>query len=178
VERQLGGDLLGPKGAGVFLFIEEPDTAYPDVIVIEIEFVGVVNRVSQLDALSDIGGRDFVEGALEADGGIVIDDAFVSEKKNFVELCFRESTDLDTTQGGVIAVDGPLTDAVMELVMVVVAEPQGEGLIELMKGDPLLDSGQEAVPDCAKESFHFSARGAVIGFGVDEGDAGQGCGFG
>ena len=40
-------------------------------LVIEIEFLGIIDGVAEFDFLADIGGGDLVEGALEADGGIV-----------------------------------------------------------------------------------------------------------
>ena len=62
--------------------------------------------------------------------------------------------------------------------MVVLLEPQPEGLIEFVKGDALLNPGEKTLPDGPEEALHFSARGAVIGFGMDEGDAGHGAASG
>lgn len=137
MEGELGGDLLGSEGARVFLFVEEPDASHADVVVVEEEFVGVVEGVTELDTLADVGGRDLVELALEADGGIVVHDALVSDEEDFVELGLGEPLDLDASQGGVVSVDGFFIDAVVELVMLVVAEPEAEGLVELVKGDAL-----------------------------------------
>ena len=69
--------MLGAEGAGVLFFIEQLDAAHPNAVVIEIELLGIVDRVTEFDLLADIRGRDLVEGALEADGGIVIDDPVV-----------------------------------------------------------------------------------------------------
>jgi len=44
--------------------------------------------VTEFDFLSDISGRDLIERALEADGRIVIDDAFVTDEKDLVEFGF------------------------------------------------------------------------------------------
>ena len=62
----------------------------------------------------------------------------------------------------------------MKLVVIVLLEPQPEGLIEFVKGDALLESGEKTLPDGPEEALDFSARGTVIGFGMDEGDAGHG----
>jgi hypothetical protein len=80
----MGQDLLGPEGTGILLFIEQPDLTYPNPVVIEIEFPRVIDGVADLDPLTDIGSRDLVERAFEADGGIVIDDPFVADEKDFV----------------------------------------------------------------------------------------------
>ena len=58
--------------------------------------------------------------------------------------------------------------------MVIVPEPQPEGLIEFVQGDAFLEPGKKTLPDGPEKSFHFSAGGAVIGLGVNEGDAGHG----
>ena len=174
----MGGDLLRAEGAGVLLLVEELDASHTDVVVVEEELVGVVEGVTELDTLADVGGRDLVEGALEADGGIVIDDALMADEEDLVELGLGEPPDLDAAEGGVVAVDGFFIDSVVELVVVVVAEPEAEGLVELVKGDALPDAGEEAVADGEEVTFHLAARRAVIGLGVGEGDAGQGGGLG
>jgi hypothetical protein len=76
--------LLGPKGASILLFIEPLDSAHPKAVVIEIKLLGVIDGVADLDPLADIGGGDLVEGTFEADGGIVIDDPFMTDKKDLV----------------------------------------------------------------------------------------------
>jgi hypothetical protein len=80
----MGRDLLRPEGAGILLFIEQPDLAHPNTVVIEIEFLRVIDRVADLDTLTDIGSGDLVERTFEADGGIVIDDPFMADEKDFV----------------------------------------------------------------------------------------------
>jgi len=156
VEGETCGNLLGAEGAGVFLFVEELDSAHADVIVIEVEFPWVIDGVTELDLLTDIGKGDLIQIALEADGGIVIDDAFVAYEKDLIEFGLGQSPDIDSGQGCVVAVDGPLADAGMELVVVIVLEPQPEGLIELLEGDPLLYPGEEAVADRSEESLMVS----------------------
>ena len=84
MKGQIGRDLLGPKGAGILLFIEPFDSAYPNTVVIEVELLGLIDRVADLDPLTDIGGRDLVKRHFEADGGIVIDHSLVADKKDFV----------------------------------------------------------------------------------------------
>jgi len=56
----------------------------------------------------------------------------------------------------VVAVDGSLIDAGMDLVMVIVIQPDSEGLIEVLDPDVFLDVAEEAFPDGSKESFNFS----------------------
>jgi hypothetical protein len=80
----MGRDLLRPEGAGILLFIEQPDLAYPKTVVIEVDLLGGIDRVTDLDTLTDIGGGDFVERTFEADGGIMIDDPFVADEKDFI----------------------------------------------------------------------------------------------
>ena len=62
--------------------------------------------------------------------------------------------------------------------MVVLLEPQPEGLIEFSKGDAFLHPGEKTLPDGPEEALDFSTRGTVIGFGMDEGDAGHGAASG
>ncbi len=52
-----------------------------------------------------------------------------------------------------------------------------EGLIEFIEGETVLDPYDKAIPDGPEKAFHFSAGRAVIGFGVDQGDPGQGTAF-
>ena len=157
MEGEVCGDGFGPEDACVFPFVHELDFAHPDAVIVEEKGIGVIDGVSDLDALTDIGGGDFVDGALEADGGIVIDDAFVSDKEDLVKLCFGKPPDGDAGDGCVIAVNGALTDAGVDLVVVVVPEPEPEGLIELMDGDSLLYPWEEAIPDGPKIAFMLSS---------------------
>jgi hypothetical protein len=178
VEGDSGGDGFGSKGAGVFLFIEEFDSAYPNGIVIEIEFLGVIEGVTDLDAVTDIGRGDLIEVALEADGGIVVDDALVAQEKDLIQFALRESADGNAPSGEGVAIDGALIDAGMYFMVIILLEPDAEGVIEIIEADPILDRGEEAVPDGPKKSFHFSPGRAVVGFRMDEGDACQGAATG
>ncbi len=96
MERDVGGDGLWPEGASVFLFIDQFDLAHPESIVVEVEILGVVDGVTNLDALTDIGGGDLVDGALEADGGVIIDDAFMADEKDLIEFSAGKSADGDS----------------------------------------------------------------------------------
>jgi len=80
----MGRDLLGSEGAGIFLFIEQPNFAYSNAVVIEIELFGGIDGMADFDPLTDVGGGDFVKGPFEADGGIVIDHPFVADEKDFI----------------------------------------------------------------------------------------------
>jgi hypothetical protein len=66
----------------------------------------------------------------------------------------------------------------MEFIMVVILDPGPEGFIEIIEMEAVLDIDQEALPNGSEESFNFSTGRAVIGFGVDQGDTGQGAAFG
>ena len=62
----------------------------------------------------------------------------------------------------------------MQLVVVVVLEPQPEGLVEFFEADTLLDPGEKAITDSSEKAFNFPAGGAVVWLGVGKGYAGQG----
>ena len=93
MKGQMGGDLLGSEGAGIFLFIEQLDSAHPKAIVIEVEFFGGIDRVADLDTLTDIGSGDLVQRTFKANGSIMIDDPFVTDEKDFIQLLSGESAD-------------------------------------------------------------------------------------
>ena len=95
MEREIGGDGLGPKGAGIFLFIDQFDSAHPDAVIIEVKILGIVNRMPDLDFVSYIGWRDLEDSPFEADGGIVIDQAFMSEEEDLIEFGPGKSADGD-----------------------------------------------------------------------------------
>ena len=84
MKGQMGQDLLRSEGAGILLFIEQPDLTHPNTVVIEVELLRVIDRVSDFDTLTDIGGGDFIERTFKADGGVVIDDPFVANEKDFI----------------------------------------------------------------------------------------------
>jgi len=174
VEGQGIGDLLGPEGAGVFLFVEQSDPPHPKAVVVKKELLGVIDGVSDLDPLADIGGGDLVERPPEADRGIMIDHPFVADKEDLIKLGSRESPDQYPAQRGIVAVDGSLRDPGVEFMVVVVCEPKREGLVELLEGDLALHTRDEPFADGPKQTFDLSAGGAVVGFGVDEGDPGPG----
>ena len=152
MERHRIGDVLGSEGAGIFFFIEQLDPPHPNAIVIEIELFGVINGVTDLDALADIGGGDFVERTLEADGGIVINYPFVVDEEDLIEFGPGESADEHPAHGGVIAVDGSFRDAGVKFMVVVVLEPERKGLVELLQGKALLESREETFADGPKKS--------------------------
>ena len=178
MKGELGVDLLGPEGAGIFLFIEELDPADTDPVIVEVEFLGIIHRMTELDLLTDIGGRNFIESALEADGGVIIDHPLVTDEEDLIQFGLGEPADLYPSHRGLVAVHGAFPEAAMELVVVILLEPEPEGLVEFGQADAFLDTGQEAVPHGSKKSFHFSTGGTVVRLGVDQGDAGQGAAFG
>ena len=174
MKRQMGRDLLGPEGAGIFLFIEQLDPADPNTIVIKIEFFGLIDRMADLDPLADIGGGDFIESALEANGGVMIDDPFVADEEDFIELGPGQSSDKHPAHGRVIAINGSFLNAGVEFMVIVLLEPETKGFIEFIESHSLLESGEEAFAHGAEEAFHLAAGRAIIRFGVNEGDPGLG----
>ena len=56
-----------------------------------------------------------------------------------------------------VAVDGPAFDALVFLVVVVLTQPEGEGLVDLVQGGLGLDVDQEALAYGAEETFDLSA---------------------
>jgi hypothetical protein len=153
----MSGDLLGPEGAGIFLFIEQLDPGHANAIVIKVDLFGVIDGVADLDPLTDIGGGDLIEGALEADGGVVIDHPFVADKEDLIELGPGEPADEHPAHGAVIAVEGSLPDAGVEFMVVVVFKPQREGFVDLLQGEALLETREEAFADGPEEPFDLSA---------------------
>lgn len=165
------GKPLGLEASGILPFVESFDSSDSDSIVIEVEFFGLIDGVADFDSLTDVGGWDFIEGAFEADGGIVIDDPFVSDEEDLIEFLSGESSDEDSGEGGMVAVDGPLINPAMELLVIIFPEPEREGFIEFLETELLGKSREEAFADGPKEAFNLPTRGTVVRFGVDEGDA-------
>ena len=95
MEREIGGDGVGTEGAGIFFFIEQFDSAHPDAVVIEVEILGVVNGMADLDFVSYIGRWYLVKSAFETDSGIVIDQSFVSDEEDLIEFGPGKSADVD-----------------------------------------------------------------------------------
>ena len=162
MKAELGGDLLGPEGTGVFLFIHQFDSAHPHITVIEVKVLGVVDWVSDLDSVSDIGRGYLIEATFEADGGIVIDYSFIADEEDLIQLRLGESSDGHSVDGGTVAIHRSFPDAGMQLVVVVLLEPQPEGLVEFFEADTLLDPGEETISDSSEKAFYFPAGGAVV----------------
>jgi hypothetical protein len=132
--------LLGPEDASILLFIEPLDPAHPKAVVIEIKLFGGIDGVADLDSLTDIGGGDFVEGAFETDGGIVIDDPFVADEEDFIELLSGEPSDQDPSYGGVITVDRPLLNPGMKFMVIIVLKPERKGFVQFLQAKTLMES--------------------------------------
>jgi hypothetical protein len=113
--------------------------------------------VADLDTVPDIGRRDFIKVALEADRGIVVDDPLVSDEEDFIQFAFGKPADRHPGYGSVVAVHGALADAAMELVMVVLLKPLSKGVVEFIERDSFRYPGQEAVTDRAEKSFMLSS---------------------
>ena len=47
----LGVDLLRPEGAGIFFFIEEFDPADTDPVIVEVELLGIIHRMTKKGTL-------------------------------------------------------------------------------------------------------------------------------
>jgi len=138
VKGEVGGDCIGSEGAGVFLFIHHLDFSYPHAIIIEVEFLGVIDGVTDLDPVPDIGRRDLIDRTFEADGGIVIDHTFMADEEDLIQLCPGKSSYGYFFDGGIVSIDRSFSDAGVDLVVVVFLEPQPEGLVEFLKGDTFL----------------------------------------
>jgi len=170
----MSADLLGPEGAGILVFVQQFDSAHSKAVVIEIELFGVIDGVADLDPLTDIGGGDLVERTFEADGGVVIDDPFVADEEDLIELGPGEPADEYPAYRGVIAIDGSLPDAGVKFMVIVLLEPESESFVDLLQGNALLEAREKPFTDGPKETFHFPAGRAVIGLRVNEGDTGLG----
>jgi len=174
----MGVNGLRFEHARIFPFVETPDPAHPDIVIIKEEFFGVIDGMSQFDLLPDIGGRRLIEASLETDGGVVIDHPLMPDQKDLVQFGFGQPADVDPVQGGVVAVDRPLVDAGVNLVVVIVMQPDPECLVEFVDADVVPDVAQKTIPHGSKEPFDFPPGGAVVRFGVNQRDAGQGGAFG
>ena len=86
MKGEVGGDVLRPECAGILLFVHQLDTADPDIVVIEIKVIRIIDGMSYFDSLADICGWHLIDCALEADGGIVVDDSFVAHEKDLVQF--------------------------------------------------------------------------------------------
>jgi hypothetical protein len=170
----MGQDLLRSEGTGILLFVKQSDLPYSNTIVIEVELFRSIDGVADLDALTDIGGGDLVERTFKADGGIVIDDPFVADEKDFIQLLSGESSDQNPAHGSMITVDGSFLDARVEFMMVVILEPQCEGFVKLLQSHSFLESRKEPFAHGPKETFHLPTGRAIIGFRVDQRDPGLG----
>jgi hypothetical protein len=135
VKRDAGGDGFGFEGAGVFPFIHEIDPSHPQAIVIEKEFLRVVDGVSDLDSLSDISRGDFINAPFKTDSGVVIDHAFMADEKDLVQFGLGKSPNGYSFNRDVIPIDGPFSDTGVQLVMILIIEPKPEGLIEFVQAD-------------------------------------------
>lgn len=54
------------------------------------------------DALSDVGGGHLINVALEAYRGVVIDDPFMADQKDFIQLSSGKSADRSFRDGGIV----------------------------------------------------------------------------
>jgi len=122
--------------------------------------------VADLDSLTDVGGWDFIEGAFsarggsdlvgEADGGIIIDHPFMSDEEDLIEFFSGESSDRHPAHGSLIAVDGPFLDAGVKFMVIVLLEPEREGLVEFFQGQTFPNRGEETFSYRAEESLMVS----------------------
>ncbi len=156
MKRQGGGDLFGSEGAGVFLFVDKLDLSDPHIVVVEIECLGVIDRMTDFDFVPDIGWRHLIEAAFKADGGIVIDHAFMPDEKDFIQFGCCQSSDGHPVHRRIVAVNGSLADSGMQFVVVVLLKPQPEGLVDVLKADCLMHAAKKTFPDGSKQPFYLS----------------------
>ena len=79
---------MGFKSSCILAFINEFDTANPDVFIVEIKFLSRIYRMADIHALPDIGRGNLEDISLEADSGVIVHYAFVSDQKDFIQLGF------------------------------------------------------------------------------------------
>src|SRR5208283_2851780 len=96
--------------------------------------------MADFNPLADIGGGDFIEGSLEADGGIVIDHPFVADEEDLIELAPGQPSDEHPAYGGIIAVEGSVLDAGVKFMVIIVLKPESEGFIQFLQGEALLEN--------------------------------------
>jgi len=142
---------------GVFFFVQELDSSHPNAVIVEIKFPGIIDGVADLDTLSDVGGRDFIKVALEADCGVVVDDPLVSDEEYLIQFAFGQAADGHPHDGGVVAVYGALAHAAVELMMIILLKPPSEGVVEFIQGDSFRYPGQKAITYRAEKSFMLSS---------------------
>ncbi len=113
----------GAKDAGVFFGVDQVQVADPYTVVIEPELSEVIHGMAYLDSLAYIGGRDFVNVALEGDGGVVVRDSFVTNQKDLVQLGLGQPADVCLGDRSMVPIDGARIDALVMFVVVVFFQP-------------------------------------------------------
>ena len=107
--------------------------------------------------MSDIGRGHLVQRTFEADGGIIVNNAFMADEEDLIQFRPGESSDGHCFHRGIIAIDRSLPDACMQLVVIVLLEPQPEGLVEFFEADTPLYPREETLTDGPKQPFHLTA---------------------
>ena len=80
----------------------------------------------------------------------------MADEEDLIDFGPGQAAKLYPCKGGIVAVDGFIADAGVELMVVVVLEPEPESLVEFLQSDSLLNSGEETIPDGPEETFHKS----------------------
>ena len=88
MKREIGGDGLGPEGAGIFLFIDQLDSAHPDAVVIEEEILGARPRDvgSRFSVVCRQGGPRRVR-PLKLMVASLLTTTFMADEEDLIEFC-------------------------------------------------------------------------------------------
>jgi hypothetical protein len=87
----------------------------------------------------------------------------VSDEEDLVQFVLGKPLYRPSVDRGIVTVDGFFIDVPMESVVIIVLQPQPEGLVEVAEADTLLHSAEEAFSDCPEEAFNFSTGWTVVG---------------
>ncbi len=104
---------MGLKSPCVLTFINEFETANPDILIIKIQFLVRVYWMTNVNTLPDIGGGNFKNIPLKTDGGIIVDDPLIPGKKYFIQFRLGRPGDIGMADRPVVTVNGTFVYAGM-----------------------------------------------------------------
>jgi hypothetical protein len=124
--------------------------------------------VAEVDGFSSEVAGGFVAGVLVVEGVVGADFAGGLEVEEFV-VVFGVGESADEVEVESEAVDGFHAEGGVEVLVVGVFDPAGEGFVELaQRGDGAEVADEELFADGAEEAFDLAFGGSVADGGVDE----------
>jgi hypothetical protein len=143
----------------VITAVDRLDSAHSNIVVVEIDLGGSILREADLNALTNVLGRDFIADTMKGERGVASDGSLEAYEKELVQSLFIDSLAGIVSNRDLVAINGPSIDPVVDTVVIFLPEPLRESLVERLEipGGVIADIHEKPFANTSKKPLNLAS---------------------